>query len=73
MVVMAEVLVVPTDVDCYAPRVRRPAVGSRNHATIVDAYATLQVSALVTLVEVALDIEVEVGTGRTAQLAVKME
>lgn len=70
---MAEVLVVPADIDCYAPGVSRPTIGSRNRTTVVDAYPTLQISAFAAFVEVPLDIEVEVGTGRAAQLAVKMK
>ncbi len=70
---MAEVLVVPADVDCYAPGVSRPTIRSRNRATVVDAYPTLQVPAFTAFVEVPLDVEVEVGTGRAAQLAVKMK
>lgn len=73
MLVVAEVLVVPADVDCYAPGVSRPAIRSRNRATVVDAYTTLQVSAFATFVEMPLDVEVEVGTGRAAQLAMKMK
>ncbi len=69
---MAEVLVVPADVDCDAPGVSRPTTRSRNHATVVDAYPTLQVSTFVTFVEVPLDVEVEIRTGLAAQLAVKI-
>lgn len=70
---MPKVLVVPADVNGNAPGVRRPAVRSRNDTAVVDTNSAFEISPLVTMVEVAFDVKVQIGARMTAELAVEIK